>query len=361
MPVMSPSVLTGLGLLRLATGMRTRHAVLAETIAAHRAGRSPSERGWETLSITEGMKDGMNYEEATGKILDIGGVCLWTSPHVGKLGTPLCEDGTYASDWKCQAGKHGDRQQCPRDFKEMCADKTCGGGQDYCCAKSCSGQGMALRESAGCQADALDLKQKFVNMIKDPIRGRWQPYSQQRMKAVKGQWKNSTVVVAVTDEHVDKNAIRPCMDNPEWKDKQSDTCTDYEQKEYCTPVGEQGEGWKGGADEGLEHPHYITAAGSAGDACCACGGGYYDDPFANIPTTSTTTTALPTPEPTPEPILEPSPEPEAPAPEPETAESDADDPPAEPEASPDEVGPKGAAGRTAASLTGLAIAAVLAS
>lgn len=337
--------------------MRTRHAVLAETIAAHRAGRSPSERGWETLSISPGMKVGLDYEEATGNILDVGGVCLWTSPHSGKYGTVLCEDGTYVSDWLCQKGNHGDRAQCPGNFPQLCAQKTCGGGQDYCCAKSCSGQGMTLRESAGCEANALDLKQKFVNMIKDPVLGRWQPYSQPRMKAVVEQWINSTVVVAVTDEHVDKNTIRACLDNPDWKDKQGDSCTDYEQKNYCTSVGKEGEEWKGGADEGLEHSRYTTvAAGSAGDACCACGGGYYDDPFANIPEETTTTTTTTTPEP------EPVPEPEAPAPEPNEAESDAEEPLAEPV--PQEVGTKSEASRMAslaASLTGLAVAAVVAS
>lgn len=218
---------------------------------------------------------------------------------------------------------------------------------------------MTLRDSAGCEANALDLKHKFVNMIKDPVLGRWQPYSQPRMKAVLEQWINSTVVVAVTDEHVDKNTIRACLDNPDWRDKEGDSCADYEQKNYCSSVGKEGEEWKGGADEGLEHSRYATvAAGSAGDACCTCGGGYYDDPFANIPEQTTTTTTKAT---MPEPMPEPVPEPEAPAPEPNEADSDAEEPLVEPVP---QVGTKSEAPRMvswAASFTGLVIAAFVAS
>jgi len=346
MPVMSPSLLMGLCLLRhvaLAPGMRTRHVVLAETIAAHRA-RSPSERGWETMQITTRMKVGLQFDEATGKILEVGGVCPFTQPHSGKFGTVLCEDGSYVSDWKCELGGHRDRAQCPRDFPEMCQNKTCGGGVDSCCAKSCTGQGMILRDSSHCEANAVNLKHKFVNMIKDPIQQQWVPYSEPRMKAMDAV--NLPVVVAVTDEHADKNAIRPCINKTNWKDKDGETCEDYERKEYCTPTGEPGEKWKG--EDALED-FSLNTEPSAADACCACGGGYYNDPFL----TSTTTT------------LEPSPEPvaEAPAPAPEKAKSDAEDPVVEKEAPPEEVQVKdvpGAAGQTKASFVLLLLAAVFA-
>jgi len=346
---MSPYLLMGLGLLRhvaLAPGMRTRHVALAETIAAHRA-RNPSERGWDTMQITTRMKDGLDFDEATGKILEVGGVCLFTQPHNGKFGTVLCEDGSYVSDWKCKHGDHKNRAQCPRDFPEMCEDMTCGGGGDYCCAKSCSGQGMTLRNSSHCEANALDLKHKFVNMIKDPEKQRWVPYSVPRMKAIDAEWANFTVAVAWTDEHADKNAIRPCINETDWKDKDGETCEDYERKGYCTPTGQPGEKWKGG--DALEDFSHNTEP-SAADACCACGGGYYNDPFL----TSTTTT------------LEPSPEPvaEAPAPAPEKGNSGAEDPVVEKEAPPEEVKVKddpGAAGQTTVSLVWLLLAAIFAS
>lgn len=50
----------------------------------------------------------------------------------------LCADGTES--WSCNAENRGERQQCPCTLPYMCAKKSCGEGQDYCCEKSCEGE-----------------------------------------------------------------------------------------------------------------------------------------------------------------------------------------------------------------------------
>lgn len=50
-----------------------------------------------------------------------------------------CKDGTYS--WSCVKEKRGERQQCPCSSAYMCAEKKCGGGEDYCCEKSCEKYG----------------------------------------------------------------------------------------------------------------------------------------------------------------------------------------------------------------------------
>lgn len=47
----------------------------------------------------------------------------------------LCANGKYS--WRCG----GERLQCPCSLPYMCAEKKCGGGEDYCCEKSCEKHG----------------------------------------------------------------------------------------------------------------------------------------------------------------------------------------------------------------------------
>jgi len=46
---------------------------------------------------------------------------------------PTCGDGTNNAGWSCVSRGHGQRLQCPFDHPTMCAEKTCGGNQDFCC------------------------------------------------------------------------------------------------------------------------------------------------------------------------------------------------------------------------------------
>lgn len=55
----------------------------------------------------------------------------WTAPHSGSNGRVLCQDGTFVSDWKCLAGGHGQRAQCPPDQPYMCAEPC--SSEDLCC------------------------------------------------------------------------------------------------------------------------------------------------------------------------------------------------------------------------------------
>jgi len=324
---MSPLLISCLGLLRLTVAMRNRHAKLAEMIYSNRAGNFPSERGWETFTITQGMKDAFEFDANNGEVKNVGGICPWQFPHSGEHDTILCEDGTYVTDFKCVKGGHGNRLQCPWNFPEMCKKKTCGGGEDYCCDKSCATNGGGLRESDGCEAAAKDLKHRFVNMIKDPVEDRWQPFSAPRMQAILDKWQDKPVVVTITEQFVDKNTIRACLDYPDWVDKQGDSCSDYQDKKYCASNGLDGEAWKGASEgHGLDHPSFVVSEkGAASDACCACGGGYYADPFAHNPTTTTTTTLAPTPATT----LAPTPAPQEEEPEEHPAKENEQEPTAE--------------------------------
>jgi len=63
--------------------------------------------------------------------------CSWQHPHGG--GMALCQDGTQS--WFCVRDDHGQRVQCPSAYPEMCASKSCGGGMDYCCERSCHSKG----------------------------------------------------------------------------------------------------------------------------------------------------------------------------------------------------------------------------
>merc|ERR1719150_2113323 len=47
---------------------------------------------------------------------------------------PLCGNGELS--WSCMPDKGG-RVQCPAHIPNMCAKKTCDGGQDYCCEVDC--------------------------------------------------------------------------------------------------------------------------------------------------------------------------------------------------------------------------------
>jgi len=55
--------------------------------------------------------------------------------HKGGTQKAKCKDGTYS--WRCIEGNHGERQQCPCSLPYMCKKKTCGGGKEHCCEKSC--------------------------------------------------------------------------------------------------------------------------------------------------------------------------------------------------------------------------------
>jgi len=65
-------------------------------------------------------------------------LCTWLTPHNNDE-RARCKDGSYR--WQCVKGGHGQRIQCPRHLPEMCASKTCGGGEDYCCEPSCDNHG----------------------------------------------------------------------------------------------------------------------------------------------------------------------------------------------------------------------------
>merc|ERR1719330_1549574 len=68
--------------------------------------------------------------------------CPWSTPHSGAAGTVLCADGQLVSDFRCVVGGHGERVRCPSDSPMMCADKTCGDGQEHCCSsENCAGLG----------------------------------------------------------------------------------------------------------------------------------------------------------------------------------------------------------------------------
>jgi len=59
--------------------------------------------------------------------------CSWMTPHDRVDNVVLCEDGTYVSNFRCVAGGHGQRAKCRGAKPVMCADLSCGGGQDHCC------------------------------------------------------------------------------------------------------------------------------------------------------------------------------------------------------------------------------------
>jgi len=52
---------------------------------------------------------------------------------------PKCKDGNYS--YFCNRDGHGERQQCPCNLPYMCAQRSCGEGQDYCCEKTCVNHG----------------------------------------------------------------------------------------------------------------------------------------------------------------------------------------------------------------------------
>lgn len=171
-----------------------------------------------------------------------------------------------------------------------------------------------------------EIKGKYVNMIKVPTTGQWQPYSEPRLRSITDQWIDQAVVVVVTDELASKDAVRPCVDHANWTDNQHDSCADYAEKKFCTLYGTMGESWKG-KSEGHQFDHFSFVASAelaANNACCACGGGIYVDPLTPAPT------PVPTPEPTPEPTPKPTPAP-TPVPTPQPTESSPEPEPAEPE------------------------------
>jgi hypothetical protein len=52
-----------------------------------------------------------------------------------------CEDGSRVRDWKCAANGHGGRVKCPPNYPWMCANTSCGEGQDNCCSPlECQGE-----------------------------------------------------------------------------------------------------------------------------------------------------------------------------------------------------------------------------
>jgi len=58
--------------------------------------------------------------------------------HKGGTQKALCKNGNYS--WQCIDKGYGERQQCPCSLPYMCKKKTCGGGKEHCCEKSCEGE-----------------------------------------------------------------------------------------------------------------------------------------------------------------------------------------------------------------------------
>ena len=60
------------------------------------------------------------------------GLCPWLDGDSGISETVACEDGSYSASWSCQLEGRGDRVLCPPN-DTLCADRSCGGGLDFCC------------------------------------------------------------------------------------------------------------------------------------------------------------------------------------------------------------------------------------
>lgn len=72
--------------------------------------------------------------------------CTWKYQATTQDNLVQCGDGTYcywnfatekttSTSTKC-CNTHGGRKICPKNFPTMCASKTCGGGDEYCCEAS---------------------------------------------------------------------------------------------------------------------------------------------------------------------------------------------------------------------------------
>ena len=59
--------------------------------------------------------------------------CDWLTPN--DIDELKCKDGTSCKSASCCNG-HGGRAKCPSTLPFMCSDKSCAGGNDYCCSKS---------------------------------------------------------------------------------------------------------------------------------------------------------------------------------------------------------------------------------
>jgi hypothetical protein len=75
-----------------------------------------------------------------------------------------------------------------------------------------------------------------------------------------------------------------CADLPGWLASTKSTCTDYQQRHWCTADGGYGQGWVAGGAEYGNFSQWGSADGvDATEACCSCGGGSFKQGITDGP------------------------------------------------------------------------------
>lgn len=118
-----------------------------------------------------------------------------------------------------------------------------------------------------------------------------------------------------TPDVIDETASASCDNDDSWEDKNGNDCRDYEKNDWCSVSrvdmgGKQGANWQTGDNfEDFKNSDGVHA----GDACCACGGGTWQNvptpSPTQAPTTSSPTTSPPTASPTVHPTARPTTQP----------------------------------------------------
>lgn len=141
--------------------------------------------------------------------------------------------------------------------------------------------------------------QQYMNRINN------KPFTPDRWKEVSTSNRQFTITVVDVEK-----GFGSCADHVGWKDTDKDTCEDYRKGDWCTLQGQATTKYKGYNSRCwlvFRCPYNITSmrdpvsALTAPDACCACGGGYFNGAVI-----------APTPPPTPVPTPAPTPAPPTP-------------------------------------------------